>query len=529
MIAFALREDLNRGMKKRPTAPRPTRSAPAPDHPGSRLSPKDLRRLEEAEAILRELAEKLLPEDAPFGDYEQTVLEIMNEVARRGLERKLQSIADSHAPRLRIDHHEDWHGYREGTCFEYRRHLPGTVQYHSLVGELRVERYTYRELARNGTTHVPLDLEAGLMEHMTPGLAKALSFGHALMPAKQVGVLLRHAGLRPPSGSTIDRCARDLGAYAVACNAEFEPLVRAEEAIPDGAVAIALGADRTAVSMRNNDPGGEGAGVGRDLRRSRPKVRGGRSDKKGVSWRMDYVATVTFVDEEGKRLASRQYRVPADSDPVHAATRMMEDVKHALRLRPSLKVCIVQDGAPELWTLLRSQLRANPAVSKWHEVLDWYHAAERLAKCAELSSDAPSQRARLREEWKEILLEKSDGADRFIASLEQQTKRRLAPGALEDLRGHIDYFTRRRSLLCYRKTRAQGLPIGSGVTEGCCKSLVGARAKKGGQHWNQRGLTAALHLRSVVYSDRFEGIWGHFARRYRATSMQAVRLNNTPV
>ncbi|MEO1484012.1 MAG: hypothetical protein AAFU77_18015, partial [Myxococcota bacterium] len=68
-----------------------------------------------------------------------------------------------------------------------------------------------------------------------------------------------------------------------------------------------------------------------------------------------------------------------------------------------------------------------------------------------------------------------------------------------------------------------GLPIGSGVVEGACKSLVQGRAKRSGQRWSQRGLTATLHLRAIDESDRFDRYWAIFAQRYKATSMVPLR------
>jgi hypothetical protein len=514
-IDSAIHRVLNRRMTtpKRPVVPQTII-----DELANSLSPDDSRRLEQATRVLRELVEKVLPEGSSFEDYERAVLEITNEIARRELERKLQAIADRHGPVLRIDHNNDWHGWRDETAHEYRRHLPGKVTYHSLVGGLIVRRYTYRECYRNGGTYVPLELETGLMEHMTPGLARYVALGFSQLPVRQVEAMLRASGRRPPSRSTLDRSARDVGAYAMAANDEIEPLVRAEETVPEGTHAVVLGLDRAAVAMRNSDCSHVGDYVYRDLRRPRPKPTCQVRSAKGVSWRMDYIATVAFVDADGDRIDSRQYRLPGAADPALVVNRMMADVSHALEERPTLTVSIVQDGAPELWKLLRSKLKAHPLIRDWHEVLDWYHVDERIGQCLDLYTSDPRQRAVQRASWHQMLLEREDGAKTFLRSL-----RRMATALEGDERAalqvHIDFFAKRRSLLCYALTRRRGLPIGSGVTEGACKSLVGTRAKRSGQHWTQRGLTAALHLRSIEQSGRFDRYWSHFAARYRATSI----------
>lgn len=500
-------------------APRPA-SRPAPlAEVRDRLSPKAAKRLDEAMEVVRRLIEEALPSESSFEEHERAVLEITNEIARRQLERKLQGIADSYPLKLRIEHNEDWHGWREVPAVEYHRHLPGTVTYHSLVGGLRIRRHTYREPVRNGVTYVPLELDTGLMEHMTPGLARATTYAYALMPIRDADALLRCAGRRPPSRSTLDRCARDLGTYAIASHPAIEPAVRAAERVPDDAHAIVLGTDRTAVLMRNNDPDRAAGEVGRDLRRPRLKHRRSPLDPKGVSWRMDYVATVTFVDQRGERIASYEYRVPANAEPRHAAERMMLDVAHALAQRPTLKIVVVQDGAPELWNLLRDHLETVPAVSTWHEVLDWYHVAERLAVCADLCCDEPAARAAQRDAWTHTLLTHRHGATSFLRSLARCARRVDGDDNAAAIQSHLAFFRRRKAQLCYPQTRARGFPIGSGITEGCCKSLVGARAKRSGQHWHQRGLSAALHWRAVIASDRFDATWSAFAARYRASAL----------
>lgn len=476
--------------------------------------------MDEATELLRKLVESKVPEKGTFAEYEATLMEIANEVVRRELERKLQTTADSHADVLRIDHNEDWHGWRDGTTFEYKRHQPGTVAYHSLVGPLTVRRYTYRERARYGVMHVPLELDAGLVERMTPALARCTALGFSQLPIRQVDKLLVAAGRRPPSRSTLERGSRDIGAYAVSANEVIEPLVRKEETIPDGAFTIGLGLDRTSVLMRKND---KGFSVDRGLRDPRPKgpIWGNRRVN-GVRWRMDYVGTVSFYDEEGKRLQSRHYRLPAGGEPDVIVERMMADVTHALGQRPDLKIAIVQDGAPELWKVLRKALRAEPLVSDWVEILDWYHLDERLTACLDLCITTAVERKTQRVRWHRALLEQNDGMNRVVRSLRSYRRMMASPEQKEALSEHLRYFKKRRLQTRYVNYRRSKLPIGSGVTEGACKSLLGNRAKRGGQHWTQRGLSAAIHLRAIEQSGRFDAFWNHFSRRYRATSMAPI-------
>ena len=126
-----------------------------------------------------------------------------------------------------------------------------------------MSRATYRECHRNGATYVPLELEAGLIERMTPAMAKSLAIGFAHMPIRVCEQLMRASGMQPPSRSTLDRAARDLGAYAVASSEEIEPLVRANEVMDPRA--------RAAVPMRQGEEGEGVSSCHRSIRRSRPR------------------------------------------------------------------------------------------------------------------------------------------------------------------------------------------------------------------------------------------------------------------
>jgi hypothetical protein len=59
--------------------------------------------------------------------------------------------------------------------------------------------------------------------------------------------------------------------------------------------------------------------------------------------------------------------------------------------------------------------------------------------------------------------------------------------------------------------------VGSGATEGTCKSVVvGIRTKRSGQRWRAEGLANVLTLRAIHQSDRFRSFWKHLCRRYVA-------------
>ena len=55
--------------------------------------------------------------------------------------------------------------------------------------------------------------------------------------------------------------------------------------------------------------------------------------------------------------------------------------------------------------------------------------------------------------------------------------------------------------------RDMGLPIGSGMVESSCGTLVGERFKRGGMHWSKAGVNDLLPLRSCIRSGLYDDFW----------------------
>ncbi len=76
-----------------------------------------------------------------------------------------------------------------------------------------------------------------------------------------------------------------------------------------------------------------------------------------------------------------------------------------------------------------------------------------------------------------------------------------------------------RRRMHYAAAGRVGFPIGSGVTEGACTSMITVRCKRGGQRWRERGLTACLALRAQHLNDRLRPCFA----QVRASYMREVR------
>ena len=67
----------------------------------------------------------------------------------------------------------------------------------------------------------------------------------------------------------------------------------------------------------------------------------------------------------------------------------------------------------------------------------------------------------------------------------------------------------------YVQAKSQNLPIGSGVVEAACKTLVAQRMKCSGMRWRHAGGQAILTLRAHIQSNRFGQAWELLSDTYR--------------
>jgi len=458
---------------------------------------------------LVEVLEKVLDSersgDSSFEGLEKGALAITNEAVRRVLERNLQKEAESIPNRVVVND------------ALYQRHEPGTVLYHSLVGPLHVRRSSYRKVGvRNGPTVVPLDLEACLIERATPALAYRTSLGFAKGPLRSCIEDLHASHRLPPSRTTMERIAKRIGNQAKEVVIRIEDHMREEEeTIPDEVYAVTLGLDRTTIPMEEDlDTSESPAKNSRRKKRRKPYVRGPRPPVE-VNYRMAYVGTVAWVDRDGENAQTRKYAVPAEEGPAAVIHRMMGDLRATLCHKKDIPIGLIQDGAPELWHLMWDALEAEGLRKHCYELIDRYHLSERLADVSKLVETHEGKRCELIAKWEYKLDNYNNAINTIYDELESLSSAvyRGNKKKWKELQSHLTYLIP-KDRFRYAQYVKRGLPIGSGITEGACKSVVGARTKRSGQRWRTQGVSSALTLRSLLESQRLPTFWNHFKNVY---------------
>jgi hypothetical protein len=379
----------------------------------------------------------------------------------------------------------------------YHRVLRCETTYNSAVGPVRVERSLYRR-PHSTPALCPLELRAGILEgYWTPLAAKQATWVVAHLTPKEGEELFALLGNMTPSKSTLDRLPKALSGHWEAHRPLFEATLRHQEAIPTEAVAMAVSLDGVMAPMKDGE---------RQAKRQHARAQG-QSPSGPAGYQEVGCATVSYHDRNGVRLCTRRMARMPETNKATLKSQLTAEVMGALSQRPDLRVIKVADGAPDNWSYLSAVLPVG------QEVLDFYHAAEHLGAAlgAAYGEGTPKYQERL-ETLSAVLRDAPEGVDTVIGALGRLRTRYPRRQAIHKA---LVYFRAHRHRMRYGDLRAQHLPIGSGVVEAACKTLVSQRLKRSGMRWRTAGGQAILTFRALCQSERFERAWPLLVETYQ--------------
>lgn len=352
-------------------------------------------------------------------------------------------------------------------------------------GAVSVARHVYQSSA-GGACLVPLDQAAGLIGSATPKFAQMVASKVAEMPVRRVVRDLADNHQRAVSLEQLQQVSGRVGELA---RAQQEHLPMEQSGLPSArrVRTITLGVDAASMLMNTLDDG-----QARDRRKSRR-----------LDWRMAMVGTISFYDAQGERLHTL-YAAQSPPESVQEGKeafwqQMEEQVAKIKALYPKARYTGVSDGAPDLLTWLKKHTE--------EQVLDYYHAAGYLDLAAPAFYQEPEEASAWAAVARQDLLEAPGAASTLLAEM---VARREAHGAClsqaqsAGLDKAIGYIEPRLERMDYAKLRAQGIPIGSGVTESACKLIIKHRMCGPGMRWSHRAADHVLALRCLLHSD---GMW----------------------
>ena len=158
----------------------------------------------------------------------------------------------------------------------------------------------------------------------------------------------------------------------------------------------------------------------------------------------------------------------------------------------------VNDGAPWIDRITTSNY--PQAV----QIIDWYHADERLWKVANAAFGEGSLQS---QQWveKQADLLWHGRVKEVVNALDALDWNHIS--CMDDVRQSPAYFESRQSKMDYAYFRLAGFPIGSGTVESGVNTVVHHRMKRQGRGWKRKNAQAMLAALSEFHSGRFQIAW----------------------
>ena len=340
--------------------------------------------------------------------------------------------------------------------------------YQTPYGEVEVARHVYQR-SKGGKTYCPMERDARIVVTSTPRFAMQVSHKFAAGSSIQVQRDLAENHGRAVARSYLQGVAEAVGGIA---QAKEETWRYATHKLDRVVTSVGVGIDGTCMLMCQD------------------------------GYREAMTGTLSLYGEGGERLHTVYVGATPEYGKASFYTRMAGEIQHIKALYPEATYAGIADGALCNWEFLGSHTD--------FQILDFYHATEYLGDVAKVAF--PRNKVQ-REQWLKDachnLKHKQGAASRLLKEMEALSEAPRSKAAREKLDAAITYFSNHKHQMSYSKYRAQNLPIGSGVTEAACKTLVKQRLCNSGMRWVEKGAKIVLSLRALMLTqDRWEQFWG---------------------
>ena len=156
----------------------------------------------------------------------------------------------------------------------------------------------------------------------------------------------------------------------------------------------------------------------------------------------------------------------------------------------------IADGAKWIWNWVED------CYPEAVQILDFYHALEKLGVYAGWQFSEEGQRKEWMEEKKQLLLQ--GGVALLIQEL--NATKPVSKAARKARQDVVRYYERNQHRMQYHRYQEQGLLIGSGAIEAAHRHVVQQRLKLSGQRWSKHGAQHVVNLRACRKSKQWNNV-----------------------
>lgn len=389
----------------------------------------------------------------------------------------------------------------------YHQVLRKEKTYTCAAGLISVERSLYR--ANPGEQSIcPLEIQAGIMEdYWTPSAARLGCYVTAQLSPYQGEKLFQEFGRLQPSKSALTRLSTQLGETWDAEHTQFEQILCDDIVLPEDAVTVSASLDGIMLPLNKKMVNGY-ALAELDNNSTEEEQQIHQEKKAKAFYREAGCAAISFYDSEGERLKTLRFgRMPEEGKKT-LKSRLQQSINTIVAQRPDINVVKIADGAKDNWQYLSNTLLPG----KGTEILDYYHASEHLNNAFAAAYGKGNAKAIAHhKKYRSLLKNEIDGIEKVINTLRYLSNQFPKN---ETLKTELAYFRNNRHKMHYAQAIESHYPIGSGVTEAACKTLITQRMKCAGMRWDISGGQGVLTARSLIQSEQFDKGWGMLSGKY---------------
>jgi Zn-finger protein len=225
---------------------------------------------------------------------------------------------------------------------------------------------------------------------------------------------------------------------------------------------------------------------------------------RGEGYRETMCGTISFYNASGDRLHTIYSACAPEYGKKTFDSVLNMEIAHVKKRFPKVMYVGLADGAKDNWTYLAAHAQV--------EILDFYHATEYLTKAGALLKKGEQAQKEWTDNACHDLKHKKNGARFILRELKSWIKEKGTDGQ-EAILKTISYFENNLARMNYPEYQKMGYPIGSGVTEAGCKTVVKQRLCQSGMRWRLDNAQGMLITRALVHTDqRWEQFWKFYMR-----------------
>lgn len=226
---------------------------------------------------------------------------------------------------------------------------------------------------------------------------------------------------------------------------------------------------------------------------------GANAPIKGEGFKETMVGTIGLYNSTGERLHTIYTGCSPEEGKATFDYVFGQEIERSLSRYPQAKIVGVADGAKDNWSFISNYAKL--------QTIDFWHATEYLAGYAQEVYKQPEERKKWMNETCHKLKYEKGAANQILGQMQEYAQAHSITHKLNPITKAITYFTNNKDKMTYAQNIEEGLPIGSGVVEAGCKTLVKQRFSKSGCHWTRDTMDHILLARSLVLT---EGRWNQF-------------------